>query len=366
MKKIYLTLGLGALFLGANAQLKITKTLTANPVNKAVLLNSGSIAKTAATSTLTPPTFTAGGCATNTANIVYYASWASPQATTNFTVESVGYTFGTNLTTYTLSAGLAAVAGTPTITDATNVAAQKYNTTGNASVTDVIVYTAKAEGTGNVSAKVYTENATTKGPASQVGVTATKGLNTFTGSDVISFGTPVPLSAGNFFVGIEAPSIGGAGLDTLAILSTAAGCSSSDSLSWVANVITPANPLLAGGWSSVNSIFGANLDLLIFPVLDITQGINNSVSKKDLTLFAAFPNPAANEITINFGLLKAGKAEIEIYDVTGKLVNSIKFDNLEAGNHTSKVDLSHLNAGVYLYSVKSENAKMYSKFSVTK
>ncbi|MFK5219977.1 T9SS type A sorting domain-containing protein, partial [Lactococcus cremoris] len=54
------------------------------------------------------------------------------------------------------------------------------------------------------------------------------------------------------------------------------------------------------------------------------------------------------------------------YDVTGKIVKAIKLDNLEAGNHSSKISLSDLNAGVYMYSVKSDNAKMYSKFTITK
>ncbi|MFN8116484.1 MAG: T9SS type A sorting domain-containing protein [Bacteroidia bacterium] len=363
MKKIYLALGFGLLILGANAQQKAKTVLTANPVNKAVVLNDGSVAKTAVTSTLMPSTFNTGGCATNTSNIVYYSSW-NFTTTAQYTVNAVGYSFGTNATTYTLSPAIAAAVGTPTVVDVTNKAAQKYNVTGNVSVTDIIVATGIAEGTGLVSAKIYSENATTKAPSTQVGTTATKALNTFTGYDAITFSTPVALSAGNFFVSIEAPAIGGAGLDTLAILSTVGGCSSTDSLSWISNVVTPA--VFAGGWSSVNSAFGQNLDLLIFPVVDITTGVNNGISKGNLTLLAAFPNPASNEVTVNFGLNQSSKVEIEVYDVTGKIVNTVKLDNLEAGNHSSKLNTSSLSAGVYMYSVKSENAKMFSKFTIAK
>lgn len=366
MKKIYLALGFGLLILGANAQQKAAPVLTANPVKKAVLLNDGSVAKTATTSTLMPSTFNTGGCATNTANVVYYSSWNSA-STAQYTVEAVGYSFGTNNTTYTLSASIATALGTPTITDVVDRAAQKYNVTGNVSVTDVIVATAIAEGTGLVSAKIYSENAATKGPDTQIGTTATKALSTFTGYDAITFGTPVPLSAGNFFASIESPAIGGAGQDTLAILSTIAGCSSTDSLSWQFHVASPAAAaaVITPGWASVKVDFGVNLDLLIFPVIDIPTGLN-SVTKGNLTLLAAFPNPATNDITINFGLNQSSKVEIEVYDVTGKLVNSVKLDNLEAGNHSSKVNTSNLNSGVYMYSVKSENAKMYSKFTIAK
>lgn len=356
MKKIYLTLGLGVLILGANAQQKPVKIVTVNPAASAEWLTNNSLAKTAATSTLMPSTFGAGGCATNSANIAFYSSW-NDAATAQYTVHAVGYSFGTNLTTYT-------VAGFGVVTDISNMAAQKYNVTGNVSVTDIIIATAIAEGTGLVSAKVYSEDAVTKAPNVQIGITATKALNTFTGYDAITFTTPVALTAGNFFAAIESPAIGGSGLDTLAILSTVGGCSSTDSLSWTFNVVNP--PVFAAGWSSVSHAFGVNLDLLIFPIVDISTGINNSISKNDLTLFSAFPNPAANDITINFGLNKAGKTEIEIYDVTGKIVNTVKLENLEAGNHSSKVNTSNLNAGVYMYSVKSENAKMYSKFTISK
>jgi hypothetical protein len=49
-----------------------------------------------------------------------------------------------------------------------------------------------------------------------------------------------------------------------------------------------------------------------------------------------------------------------------KWLTLVKLDNLEAGNHTSKVNTSNLNAGVYMYSVKSDNAKMFSKFTISK
>ncbi len=367
MKKIYLALGFGLLVLGANAQQKAAPVLTANPINKAILLTDGSAAKTAVTSTLMPSTFNTGGCATNTANVVFYSSWNSA-TTAQYTVQAVGYTFGTNNTTYTLAPAIAGALGTPTISDVVDRAAQKYNVTGNVSVTDVIVATAIAEGTGIVSAKIYSENATTKAPDAQVGTTATKALATFTGYDAITFSSPIPLSAGNFFASIESPAIGGAGQDTLAILSTLAGCSSTDSLAWQFHVTSPAAAaaVLTAGWASINVDFGQNLDLLIFPVVDITTGVNNSISKGNLTLLAAFPNPAANDLTINFGLNKASKIEIEVFDVTGKLVNSVKLDNLEAGNHATKLNTSSLNAGVYMYSVKSDNAKMFSKFTISK
>ena len=77
-----------------------------------------------------------------------------------------------------------------------------------------------------------------KAPNTQIGTTATKALSSFTGSDAITFGTPVALSAGNFFVSIESPAIGGAGMDTLRFIYCSS-CSSTDSLSWLYSTVTP-------------------------------------------------------------------------------------------------------------------------------
>ena len=242
---------------------------------------------------------------------------------------------------------------------------------GNVSVTDVLVASAIGEGTGSIGSAIYSEDLTTKGPSSQVGTTATLALSSMAGYDALTFSSPIPLSTGNFFASIEVPAIGGSGMDTLSVLSTSFGCNSNDSLAWIFNTVNPpsAAAVLGSGWSSVISGFGGtsadNLDFLIFPVVDITTGVS-SISKGNLTLTAAFPNPASSEVSINFGLNQASKVEIEVYDVTGKNVQTVKLDNLEAGNHTSKLNVAGLGAGVYVYSVKSENAKMFSKFTIAK
>ena len=363
MKKIYLTLSLMALVLGANAQQKIAKSLTASATINLPVASFD--AKTAATSTLTPASVQLGGCApptTGLGGVVYYST-AQYTATPTYTQDARGYAFGTDVTYFTQ--------GATTYTIATDLCAQKYNVTGTGvTVTNVLIFAGKAKSINPnslISAKIYSEDGTTKAPNAQIGVTATKALSTFTtggaSPNVLTFSTPVPVTAGNFFAAVQSPIIGGANKDTLAILSTKLGCSSTDSLSWTHTVYNPA--VISPTWNSVVSNFGANVDILIFPVIDISTGLN-SVTKGDLTLLAAFPNPANSEISINFGLIQSSKVEIEIYDVTGKIVNTIKLDNLEAGNHTSKINTSNLNDGVYMYSIKSENAKMFSKFTVVK
>ena len=361
MKKTLLSAIIIATSIGAFAQQKTTKTLTASSTIN--LPADAFLAKTATSSTLMPVSLQAGGCAlTGTNSGMVYYSTAQYTTTPTYTVDSRGYAFGTDVTYYTQ--------GGTTYTVNNTTAAQKYNVTGTGiSVTDVIVLAGKAKSNTSatmINAKIFSEDAVTKAPNIQIGVTASKALNTFTTGtsfNVLTFGVPVVITAGNFFAAIESPSIGGANKDSLAIFSTKFGCASTDSLSWTYTTYNPA--AIPASWASVNTNFGGNLDLAIFPVISITSGLS-SITKGDLILLAAFPNPADNQVTVNFGLIQSSKVEIEIYDITGKSINTIKLDKLEPGNHTSKVNTSSLNAGVYMYSIKSENAKMYSKFTIAK
>ena len=75
-------------------------------------------------------------------------------------------------------------------------------------------------------------------------------------------------------------------------------------------------------------------------------------------VFAIFPNPADNEITIQStsNVLKNG-ASIQLFDMLGRIVKENKFDS---SLEQEKVDVSNLNEGVYLLKIASEN------FSTTK
>lgn len=352
MKKIYLTLALGAMALGANAQqIKLQMIETHPAIFTGV---NPDAAKAAATTTLLPSTFNAGGCATNTANIVVYSLQSAPSQT------ALGFPYGTNI--------IYIQQGATTFSITESRAAQKYSVVGTATISGVIVVSGKhssTAGTTMITAKIYAENATTKGPAAAVGTAATKALNTFTGNDQLTFTTPVVVPAGNFFASIESPTVGGATKDSLAIASTVEGCSSTDSLSW-------SYQQQVGGpglWHSVMRGNAAkNLDILIFPIADVgpsTVGIN-SISKGDLTLLAAFPNPASSEVNINFGLNQGSKVEITMYDVAGNQVSTVTTEELSAGNHSKAVNVSGLSAGVYMYSIKSQNAQLFSKLTVIK
>jgi hypothetical protein len=379
MKKIYLTLGLGVLFLGANAQqMKIAKQSNigkAHVKNTPITNRLGNSASTYSITvdTLMPASVMAGGCGLG--GLVYYQAYAHADS---------GYTFGTAIPqTFTYNIGTVV-----TITATTSELAQRYSVgTASATVTNVLVLPGVGHGTVTTTqSNIYTETTGTItsspiGSSNTVPMSAYQSAVTATtvaqGYVSYSFATPVPIAASsNFYASVTIPAVmGGTDKDTMAVLTTALGCSAAatDSLSWLSTTYQiPGNPNQVK-WAAVKDLFGGgsanNLDIMIFPVIDMTStpaGINNYVSHGDLSLYAASPNPTNGTININFSLKTSSKVDIEVYDVTGKIVKTVSNNNLAVGVNSISVDASTFEAGSYIYSINANGNKMFSKFIVTK
>ncbi|MGZ3866106.1 MAG: T9SS type A sorting domain-containing protein [Bacteroidia bacterium] len=364
MIKKLLSIALIAVGFTANAQqFKIAKTPTAKPHNSATAmrLGGGNSVLTPAADTLYPASLTGTGCGLQTGGSAYY------QLDADATVDT-GFVFGTNAQPFTQ--------GGVTYTISLPECAQKYNVTGSASVTGVLMAAGVAHSSGSTTlvSKIYAQDLTTKGPTSPtvaaLGTTGTVALSSVstTAFTTFTFGTPVPVTNQNFFASVVYPSyIGGTSQDSLAILSTAFGCSSTDSLAWIRETaIAPGGAVVLNKWYSVKKLFNGNLDLWIFPILDFTTGMNGNVTKNGLSLYAASPNPTSNNININFSLAHNSNVEIEIFDVTGKSVKTVKGGEFAAGKGSVAVDVANLDAGSYMYSITTKGAKMFSKFVVVK
>lgn len=70
-----------------------------------------------------------------------------------------------------------------------------------------------------------------------------------------------------------------------------------------------------------------------------------------------FPNPATNQINIQFDDIINSDAVIEIYGSMGNLVLS---ECMHAGNYIKFVDVSKFNAGLYFYSILLNGNKVSS------
>lgn len=90
-------------------------------------------------------------------------------------------------------------------------------------------------------------------------------------------------------------------------------------------------------------------------------GIKNVANGK---LLQVYPNPANNEVTVNWPLASTGSAAtINITDINGKVVES-KIMNNFTGNET--INVSSLHAGLYFVEIATADVKMTEKIQIVR
>ncbi len=346
MKKIYLTFGLAALFLGANAQQKTIKlqpraTGSIAIANPNVGVNAVSTSTVIQITTQTTTSLTVEGVQTSTActggGYLVGTNCYGDLAKSNFfppaTFASVTSSSITNVSFALFKAGTMGTNGT-----VKTVTCSIYNGTMASGPTGAAIAMATASLSQIVAAQTGTNSLF---------------LYTFTL-------TPVATPAAGFFASLSIPNTAG---DTIAIVNQASAPANYGWEKQSDNVWYDMSS--AAAWTSAYKGSFSIYPTLMGTVATATAtGIKTN--SNELSLVSAFPNPATDEVSINFGLNQASSVEIEVYDVTGKLAQAIKLENLQVGEHTSKLNVSDLKAGVYMYSVKSTNAKMFSKFVISK
>ena len=73
------------------------------------------------------------------------------------------------------------------------------------------------------------------------------------------------------------------------------------------------------------------------------------------TLFEAIPNPSYTLTTISFYIPTANKVNISVYNVIGELVETITDTDFEVGLHSFEMNVTHLEAGSYFYTMTSDD-----------
>lgn len=101
--------------------------------------------------------------------------------------------------------------------------------------------------------------------------------------------------------------------------------------------------IFTGGYYS----YAASYDIALLPV-------NNPVLNfpAQYKLEQNYPNPFNPVTSITFSVKNNCFAELNIYDVTGKLVKEITKNNFKPGEYTFTADLSQYSSGVYFYNLK--------------
>ena len=91
-----------------------------------------------------------------------------------------------------------------------------------------------------------------------------------------------------------------------------------------------------------------------------------SVIPKSFELNQNYPNPFNPETKIKFGLPKESSVKIDIYDVSGRLVETLVNQNFNAGTYEVTWNASDLSSGVYFYKLQTEGFSETKRMVLTK
>jgi hypothetical protein len=209
-------------------------------------------------------------------------------------------------------------------------------------------------------------------PITQLGIAAsTAAVDTY---KAFYFTTPTSSQYYSFFVGYTLnynfSSLGG---DTIALYTSIDGERTSPiiTISGGDTIVNNQNLTMYndGSWNdNATANFGLQNDFYIFPIVEV--GIGNtagvaSITRKGLTFFGNYPNPAISNTNIRFSLATAADVNIIVTDMTGKTIKTLSEPCLDAGIHTINMSIEEMASGDYLYILHtSGGAGIAAKFTV--
>ena len=79
-----------------------------------------------------------------------------------------------------------------------------------------------------------------------------------------------------------------------------------------------------------------------------------------------YPNPSTSATTVEYYLHKAGHVEIEVKDITGRLLATIVNANANQGKHSVDFDLSPYQSGTYIFNLKTNDVSITKKVILQK
>jgi thiol-disulfide isomerase/thioredoxin len=87
-------------------------------------------------------------------------------------------------------------------------------------------------------------------------------------------------------------------------------------------------------------------------------------SKYDL--YQNYPNPFNPSTNIKFDIVRNGIVKLEVYDITGRVINTLVNGKLEAGKYEFTMTASSMPSGVYFYKLETENYSMTKRMILLK
>ncbi len=110
--------------------------------------------------------------------------------------------------------------------------------------------------------------------------------------------------------------------------------------------------------------YGLEHHQLWYKVTSTTVGIKENTANGGIMLAQTMPNPTNGNTVIEYMIPTNAPVSLEIHDITGKKVMTINEGNKLAGSHSINFNVSSLNKGVYMYTLKAGEFNVTKKMTV--
>lgn len=110
--------------------------------------------------------------------------------------------------------------------------------------------------------------------------------------------------------------------------------------------------------TGVNNLISAGYEDIFITKYNSITSINEHKKDENLVIY---PNPATDIINLVAEIYSYERIVLEIYDISGRKLQTIDKGNLLKGKHYFNIDISKLSQGVYLINVSSQNKKISNK-----
>jgi hypothetical protein len=100
--------------------------------------------------------------------------------------------------------------------------------------------------------------------------------------------------------------------------------------------------------------------------LSQTQGVTFHAEANGFSLGQNYPNPFNPMTEIRFTLPQDSHVQLDIVDMTGRIVRNVLDERMTAGNHGTVIDASELASGVYFYQLSAGSVKLTRQMMLAK
>ncbi|MCB0736628.1 MAG: T9SS type A sorting domain-containing protein [Bacteroidetes bacterium] len=147
--------------------------------------------------------------------------------------------------------------------------------------------------------------------------------------------------------------------DELGIMLTTNRNEDPDSNVFFRNAVRYPNPNGPGIWRDPTGIAKGDKkrNFLISPIVNNLQiGVEETtlLQNEAITVKSVYPNPVIEDATLNIELSQESNVVVNVLNMSGQQLSSKDFGSLSTGNHNLTFETSDLEAGQYIYLVKTD------------